>query len=210
MSMLVGLFAALLAASSLALAVGRRERGVPAQQLVAQIVLAVGALPVAGIWAGSLFPILVVPATFFTTAVPLAIHDLRTGRMPNWLVAVCGVSTSGAVLVDAIWRQQWESALTSLLGAAGFLVFYFLLYIAAPGQLGGGDVKLALVAGAVLGWSGWPSPLYGLFLICLISLGVHFVGLICRKTRERSGDHPHGPAIAIATFLVSVIPLGFG
>lgn len=203
----VGLLAALLAAGSLPLTVGRRERGVPARQLVMQIVLTVGALLVAGIWADSVFPFLV-PATFFITAVPLAVHDLWTGRMPNRLVAVSGVSTSGAVLVDALWRQQWESALTSLLGAAGFLVFYVLLYILAPGQLGGGDVKLAVVAGAVLGWSGWPSPLYGLFLIFLVSLGVHFIGLIWDKRRKTGGTHPHGPAIVVATFLTAMVPLG--
>jgi leader peptidase (prepilin peptidase)/N-methyltransferase len=49
----------------------------------------------------------------------------------------------------------------ALLGGVALGTCYLLLGLLSGGQLGGGDVKLAVPIGLVLGWLGWSTVLLG-------------------------------------------------
>jgi len=147
--------------------------------------------------------------------------DLRSRRIPNWLVLpflVAGIAVS-------IWFHGWTGLGQSLLGMAlGGLLFGIL---AVMGGMGGGDVKLCAAVGA---WIWWHQMLVALVLTGILGgimalcwaaaggfLGELFRGagsLIfdagkrgLRQDPEMNLDNPlarkmpYAPAIAIGTLL---------
>jgi prepilin peptidase CpaA len=74
-----------------------------------------------------------------------SITDVRSGRIPNWLVV------SGAALGLAVAGVQfgWRGAGDACLGLLGGFTLYFPLYLLRA--RGAGDVKLLAAIGAVVG-----------------------------------------------------------
>lgn len=87
-------------------------------------------------------------------AVPLlaivAVEDLRYRRIRNRHVLSLAVVTAVAVVVLAI-DEGGHIVLRAVLGAAVAAVPLLVAAIAEPERMGGGDVKLAAVVGALLG-----------------------------------------------------------
>ena len=103
------------------------------------------ALLVAGcVWKFGLHPEALVASFFCLVLVAISATDIEHGIIPNRIVLPAAVVILAAQ--TAIYPSpQWAVA---ALGAAGFL---FVAALAAPRGMGMGDVKLALVLGAMLG-----------------------------------------------------------
>jgi len=88
--------------------------------------------------------------------------DLRSHRIPNWLVLpflVAGFAVSG-------WLHGWQGIVQSLEGAGLALVIYgFLFWM---GGMGAGDVKLCIAIGAWIG----PSQLFIALVVTGMAGGV--------------------------------------
>ena len=67
-----------------------------------------------------------------------------------------------------------------------------MLFRSRPGQLGGGDVKLAGLAGLVLGWLGWPAIFFGVALAFVLSAVVS-LGLLAARRVKLTGSISFGP-----------------
>jgi prepilin peptidase CpaA len=85
---------------------------------------------------------------WWPTVIVLAVAtftDLRSRRIPNWLVLpflVAGIAVSG-------WQHGWHGIEQSLAGfALGILIYGFLFWM---GGMGAGDVKLCAAIGAWIG-----------------------------------------------------------
>ncbi|WP_435158138.1 prepilin peptidase [Amycolatopsis sacchari] len=187
----------------LALLIHRREQ-VPRWYLVAQVVLT-------GVLLGALvlrhgFEVnLLAAAAFVVAGVPSALIDLRTSRLPNWLVVVVYALTSAGLLVATFGDVRGASLLGAAVGATGFVMFYAALYAWLPGQLGGGDVKLSAAAGAVLGWHSWPTLFAGLLMIWLLGAVAYLAMRLAGGPKPR--DLPHGPFLVLGTVAaVLVVP----
>jgi leader peptidase (prepilin peptidase) / N-methyltransferase len=97
------------------------------------------------------------------TFVVVTATDIERRIVPNRVV----LPAAAAVLVlDTVWHLSPEWALGAL-GAAGFL---FIAAVAYPGGMGMGDVKLALLIGALLGKTTPVGIMLGLFLALVPSL----------------------------------------
>lgn len=203
LAVLVWPVVALFAGGLIALLVRRREPDVPSVHVLAGVVATAG-LVALGVWRLGATPAVLVLAAFVATAVPLALIDLRLGKLPNWLVALSYAVTLGALLAVTLWSAHPERLVRPLLGAALFLLFYGALYVFLRGQLGGGDVKLAGVSGAVLGWQGWPAILGGLLAIWLIGALLHLIETAVSHKRATSGL-PHGPALLLGTVAAALV-----
>lgn len=84
--------------------------------------------------------------------------DLRERRIPNWIT---GPLFLGGLF--AAWhRAGWKGLEDSLMGVGMAVVIWILPFIRAGAAMGGGDQKLALAAGAALGWQ-------GTLLFCLLA-----------------------------------------
>ncbi len=84
---------------------------------------------------------------FFLTLI--AECDIRTMRIPDRLVIVCGA----AGLLSVPFFPEISLADRGL-GMAGVSILLLCITLLAPGSFGGGDIKLMAASGLFLGWEG--------------------------------------------------------
>ena len=130
----------------------------------------------------------------------LAAVDLRVRRLPDPLT----LPLAGAALVllglTALVPEHAGEWTTALLGALALGGGYGVLFLINPAGMGFGDVKLALGAGAVLGWYGWPTLMLGTFAGFL--LGALYGGaLVVARRAGRKTAIPFGPFLIAGAFL---------
>ncbi|MFI8949059.1 prepilin peptidase [Streptomyces sp. NPDC053750] len=131
----------------------------------------------------------------------LAVVDLRVRRLPDPLtlpLAGAALALLGLIALVPEHAGQWT---TAVLGALALGAGYGVLFLINPAGMGLGDVKLALSAGAVLGWYGWPTVMLGTFAGFL--LGALYGGalVVTRRAGRRT-------AIAFGPFLIAGAFLG--
>ncbi|RKT31128.1 leader peptidase (prepilin peptidase)/N-methyltransferase [Microbacterium sp. AG1240] len=98
---------------------------------------------------------------FAVLSAVLTVIDLRTHRLPDRLV-LPAYPVAAVLLTGAAFLRGDPARLLSVAGGAIVLfAFYLLLRMLRPGAMGGGDVKLAGVIGAFLGYLGWDAVLGG-------------------------------------------------
>ncbi|MEW6447053.1 MAG: prepilin peptidase [Bacillota bacterium] len=124
-----------------------------------------------------------------------AFIDAEHGLIPNRLVLA--LLTSALVVVPLAGDVRIPDAVLGALGAGGALL---LLGWASRGGMGGGDIKLAAVAGLYLGW---PAAMLGLFFAAVLGT-VAGVALIVSGKKSRKDAIPFGPYLA-AGFLIALL-----
>jgi prepilin peptidase CpaA len=93
------------------------------------------------------------------------ITDLRSRRIPNWLV----LPFLGIGFAASVWMHGWHGLLQSFYGAGLGLAIYGVLFF--MGGMGAGDVKLAAAIGAWIG----PNQLFLALVITAMAGGVMVV-----------------------------------
>lgn len=93
----------------------------------------------------------------------IAWYDLRTHRAPNRVV----YPATGLALVASL-ALGWDSALSSLAGSGAAFGIFLLIALVGRGAMGYGDVKVAALAGAIVG-------IKGLLLLLLVT---HMAGVL--------------------------------
>jgi prepilin signal peptidase PulO-like enzyme (type II secretory pathway) len=83
--------------------------------------------------------------------------------------------------------------LVAVAGAVGTFLMFFVLFVIAPGKLGFGDVRLALLLGLFLAWMNPILPVYGLLFGAVLGLVMGIAALIARGESR----FPFGPALAL-------------
>jgi leader peptidase (prepilin peptidase)/N-methyltransferase len=138
----------------------------------------------------------VVAAGFCCVLVLLSVVDFERHILPNRIV----LPAAAAVLATqiALAPDRWVEWIVAAVGAS---LFFFVLAMINPAGLGMGDVKLALLLGAMLGRD-------VIFALLLGSIGVAVVGLFLlarHGSAARKRALPFGPFLAagavIALFL---------
>lgn len=130
----------------------------------------------------------------------LAVYDLRWQELPDRLVwPLVGIALSEAIFV-AFYQHSLQAFLAAALaGALLFGLFWGIYQISKGNWIGGGDVKLVLVLGLIVG-----SPLQAflvIFLASLIGTVASIPTLLGRKSMH-GVQVPFGPALLIATIIV--------
>ncbi|MER7567974.1 A24 family peptidase [Streptomyces sp. NPDC097941] len=156
--------------------------------LCAALAAATGTRPEIAVW------LLLAPV-----GVLLAVIDLRVRRLPDPLtlpLAAVALALLGAVSLVPEHTGTWPNA---LYGALALGAGYWVLWRINPGGMGFGDVKLALGAGAVLGWYGWDTVLLGTFAGFL--LGALYGGVLVLAGRAgRKTAIPFGPFLITGAY----------
>lgn len=132
---------------------------------------------------------IVVLAFFVAVLVVLSVIDVRTRRLPNRIV----LPAAGLVLAAQIAIAP-DRALEWTLGALSAFAFLLAAALLNPAGLGMGDVKLALLLGAALGWAVFAALLIGLAAGALAG-----AVMIVRNgwTAGRKATFPLGPFLAL-------------
>jgi len=117
---------------------------------------------------------------FGVLGVALAAIDIAVQRLPDRLTLpaypILIVLLTGA----AIAGHDFAALLRALLGGLALAGAFLLLALLRPGQIGGGDIKLAGVTGLALGWLGWPTLIAGAAFGFLLA-GIVGVALIAAR-----------------------------
>lgn len=153
----------------------------------AVLAAATGARPELAVW------LLLAPA-----CVLLAVVDFASHRLPDVLTLPLAAATLVLLGIGALLSSADGSWTSALLGSLVLGACYFALFLLSKG-FGFGDVKLAFVLGAVLGWYGWGIVLVGTFagylLGALYGIVLMLAGRGGGKTRI-----PFGPFLVAGAF----------
>lgn len=128
------------------------------------------------------------------TWIDLDVHRLPVGLVvPTawWLAALLVVATV------ATGEPRWQGALIGVLVMGGF---YVLLSLLPGGGVGGGDVRLAPVIGAVLGWLSVAHLLIGMAAGFLIG-GLGAMVLLVLGRAGRKTHIAYGPAMCLGAWV---------
>ncbi len=136
----------------------------------------------------------------------LALIDLDVHRLPDAIVLPAYSVTAVFLGLAAVLEHDGAAALRALLGGLLLYGLYFALAVAKPGGTGFGDVKLAGVLGAVLGYAGWSALAVGAFAAFVIG-GLLGVALVATGALRRRGHLPFGPSL-LAGAALGVAALG--
>jgi leader peptidase (prepilin peptidase) / N-methyltransferase len=130
--------------------------------------------------------------------------DLRTRRLPRQITYVTLALGAPLLVIAALVRDEPRRVVTMLAGAAIALAFMALLYVLSHGGLGEGDVRIAPLLGAYLGWLGLPYVPVGLFLGFLFGSIVGVAAMVVGKAGRKTAI-PFGPFLAAGTLVAVFI-----
>ena len=103
-----------------------------------------------------------------------ALEDIQRGTIPDWLTLPGLVWVLGASVVPGLSRPA--DALIGAVACGGALL---ILAVLSPRSIGGGDVKLAAVVGASLGWPG------GLYVLIVAQIAAAAVAICLLVTGQK-------------------------
>ncbi len=132
--------------------------------------------------------------------------DARTHRLPNKYTAVMGIGVVVGALVGSLISPMWEQRLIGFVLGALIWTIPIALLNRLPGGMGGGDVKLAPVLGAMVGSVGLNAAVFALAL-SFVSAGVAALWKIVVGWAGTQSRVPMGPWM-IASALVGTIAWG--
>lgn len=122
---------------------------------------------------------------------PLAASDLTEHRLPDKLT-LPAIAVIAVLLITASWHLGDFSALGRAAVAAVAAGGFFLALALITCQVGGGDVKLAVLAAMLPGWLGWSHFVLALLSGLLLAAVVAAVLMATRRISRRD-PLPLGP-----------------
>ncbi len=142
------------------------------------------------------------PAFLYLAAISiaLALIDIDVHRLPNAIVLPSYGVTAVLLLLPAAVDGRWDDLLRAVVSAGVLFAVYFLLVFIHPAGMGFGDVKLAGVLGAYLGWISWGALAVGGFLGFLLG-GVYGAVLLLLRRAGRKSAIPFGPFMLIGALV---------
>ncbi|MEO7423492.1 MAG: prepilin peptidase [Ornithinibacter sp.] len=164
--------------------------------------IATGALAAVATWAvGDLAHGAALPAylLFAWLTVGLIWIDLDVHRLPVGLVVPTAAAEVGLLVVATIadGSTRWVGALVggAVVGAA-----YLVLGLLPGGGVGGGDIRLAPLIGALLGWLGFDHAVVGLLAGFLVG-GVAAISLLILGRVGLRTSIAYGPAMCLGAWV---------
>jgi leader peptidase (prepilin peptidase)/N-methyltransferase len=131
-----------------------------------------------------------------------AVVDARTHRLPARLTYPLGLAVAITLVITSALTGEYTRLARAgiavvLLGAA-----WFVLAFLAAGEVGLGDVRLAAVTAAPLGWAGWTELAHAQLILLAAAVASAVVVLIVTRARAwRRVPVPLGPALLTAALL---------
>lgn len=163
---------------------------------------------VALIWAFGIDWVLISVLPFAVFVAVVSVIDLRELRIPNVFTRP-GVVLALPLLALSLLSDH--SAALSLgraaLAGLAMFAFYLVLRVIYPAGMGWGDIKLAPIIGAQLGFFGWIPAVRGLIAAYLIIGPVAIILLATRRAGMKTGL-PFGPFMSAGAILALVLEAG--
>ncbi|MBI4599081.1 prepilin peptidase [Candidatus Uhrbacteria bacterium] len=141
---------------------------------------------------GALWVFLARDLLFVVFLIPIFVYDFRYGEIPDRF------TLPAAVIAFAVNVALGIPAASLAIGAALLGCFFLAQYLASRGTwIGGGDIRLGLAMGAMLGWQ---HGLVALFLAYVLG-AIAAVTLLARGKARMKTAVPFGTFLTVGTFL---------
>ena len=128
--------------------------------------------------------------------IALAMIDIDVKRLPNKIVLPSYAVVSVLLTIAAFGEQDWWPLARAAIGAAALFAFYFALAFAYPAGMGFGDVKLAGVLGALMGYLFWSA-------LIIATFGAFLFGAVVGVTLMVAGRGGRKTAIPFGPFMIA-------
>ena len=130
---------------------------------------------------------------------PVAYTDLTAYRIPNLFIAAGLTARTAILAAEFIWERDalFPCLLTEVIAAAVLFLVALLCTVVVKNSIGGGDMKLFVVMGLLLGVQGT----WGAIFLSLIVSFIVAVALLVTRKKSRKDAIPFGPALAVGTYL---------
>jgi len=182
-----------------------RERAGALRYLVACLVGLLGCVGLTAPLSADLRPIVgqwAMIAVYAVYGALLTRTDLQSKRLPDALTLSLASALAGAAIGLAITTGNVMAAVISI--ALGFGLAIMLILMGATGQIGFGDVKLALGIGLLTGWHAWYLPLLAIALAYVLALPHAIIGVALRTRGRATADLPFGPYLIAAGMILAI------
>lgn len=151
------------------------------------------------------------PAYLVVAAVTvvLLVTDIDHKLIPNRVLYPSTVATALLLVAGAVLEGRLDRLVPALIGAGGYFLALFAVYLVARGGFGFGDVKLAALLGMITAFQSQRTVLLAVFFTGVIGGLPAIVLLITR--RARGGDEmPYGPPMLAGAWTALVFGEAFG
>jgi leader peptidase (prepilin peptidase)/N-methyltransferase len=149
---------------------------------------------------------------FTSIAIALAAIDLDCHRLPNAIVLPSYPVLAVLLAGTALAQRDYAPLLRAAIGCVALFGGYFALALAYPRGMGFGDVKLAGLVGAMLGWLSYSALLVGAFAAFLLG-GVAGIAVLASRRGTGKTPLPFGPfmlaGVAIALYFAQPLADGY-
>jgi leader peptidase (prepilin peptidase)/N-methyltransferase len=130
--------------------------------------------------------------------------DIRHRRLPFALTfAMLGVGLTGFI-AQSIADNRYDHLLRAIVGGIAAYVFLLALALAAPWQLGLGDVVFTSILSASLAWLGWAQLLHGMLAAPALALLLRLIVRLWRAGDESDYEFAFGPFLLTGWLLAIV------
>lgn len=140
---------------------------------------------------------------FLVGFMALAVYDLRWFLLPNRIIyPLIGLAMLEVLGTLVFFHGGWHTLAGAAWGVAFVSGIFYVIFQVSDGQwIGGGDVKLGIVLGLLVG-----GPLNGLVLIFIASMLGTLVALplLLAGKASRTSKLPFGPYLLLATAVVTL------
>ncbi|HZA78586.1 MAG TPA: A24 family peptidase [Acidimicrobiales bacterium] len=161
-------------------------------------------------WSAALLPVL----SLFAGLVAMSAVDIWAMRIPTRFAHATALAVVVALVVAIVVDGDVDMLRGAAAGAAVLGGGLLVLHLISPRMLGFGDVRLATVAGLVVGWLAWTPdrPVLGpvedaLDAALLGGLIGALVGVVLLVARRRNAPFPFGPSLALGAAVVILASL---
>ena len=175
-----------------------QPRPVGAPRLI--LVAAVGAILTAGAVGGA--P-LVAWWLFAAAGAVLCVVDVEHHLLPGRFVYPLTAVVFAALGVSAVLAGEPERLLRAFLAAVVVGAVWFAVAFTAPSGMGLGDVRVAALAAALLGWTSWSAVLAGQLAAFGLAVVTAAILAITRPQAGRAMQVPMGPALIAGAILAT-------
>ncbi len=138
--------------------------------------------------------------------VALAATDVIAQRLPDRLTLTAIPVLILLLAIAAVADGQAGRLVRSLLGGLAMAGIFLLLAVIRPGQLGGGDIKLAGLLGIALGWLGW-TTLIGSTALGFVLGGIGGLVLVALRKATMRSQISFGPFL-LSGALIGMLAIG--
>jgi leader peptidase (prepilin peptidase)/N-methyltransferase len=140
----------------------------------------------------SAYPLLIAFLALAAVSIALALIDLDTHTLPNWIVLPSYFGGAALLGAAGIMSENYGALFRAAVGSAVLWLIYGGMAMAYPGGMGFGDVKLAGVLGLFLGYLSWGALFCGAFAAFVLG-GIFSLTLLISHKADRKSGIPFGP-----------------